>query len=55
MTGLSSISALKKLADAMASLEVVFSRPINVIRFLAGRYLLIAAMVVAFWMMHRST
>ena len=38
----------------MASLESVLSRPVNVIRFLAGRYLLIAAMVAAFWIAHRA-
>jgi hypothetical protein len=55
MKGFSSIPLFRQLADGMASLEFVLSRPVNVIRFLAGRYLLIALMVAAFWITHRAT
>jgi hypothetical protein len=48
-------TALKRLQAVLQHIETTMVRRENVIRFLVGRFLLMLAMVVAFWLAIRNS
>ena len=48
-------TALRRLQAVLQHIETTMVRRENVIRFLVGRFLLMLAMVVAFWLAMRNS